>query len=93
MITLAAATIPNFLTFYLILSKPHPVLSKSFEVPVSKKIDSSLIIGALIFGLGWGLGGLCPGPVYVLTPIFTPHISVIFLLSLLTGYYLVMKAQ
>ena len=32
-----------------------------FNVPCSTKIDTSLIVGASIFGLGWGIGGLCPG--------------------------------
>ena len=40
-----------------------PLLGESFKIPSSKDLDRSLIIGALLFGLGWGLGGYCPGPV------------------------------
>ena len=40
-----------------------PLLGESFQIPTSKDLDRSLIIGALLFGSGWGLGGYCPGPV------------------------------
>ena len=40
-----------------------PVLGGSFQIPSRKDFDRSLIIGALLFGSGWGLGGYCPGPV------------------------------
>jgi len=33
-----------------------------FEIPTNKKIDLELILGGALFGLGWGIGGLCPGP-------------------------------
>lgn len=37
-----------------------------FSVPTNKIIDMNLIAGELLFGLGWGIGGLCPGPALVL---------------------------
>jgi len=39
-----------------------PVMGGSFQIPSRKDLDRSLIIGALLFGSGWGLGGYCPGP-------------------------------
>ena len=39
-----------------------PVLAELFNAPVSTHIDRKLIIGAVLFGAGWALGGLCPGP-------------------------------
>ena len=39
-----------------------PVLGGSFQITSRKDLDRSLIIGALLFGSGWGLGGYCPGP-------------------------------
>ena len=39
-----------------------PLLGESFQTPSRTDIDRSLIIGALMFGSGWGLGGYCPGP-------------------------------
>ena len=39
-----------------------PILGGSFQITTRKDLDRSLIIGALLFGSGWGLGGYCPGP-------------------------------
>ena len=39
-----------------------PLLGGSFQLPPNKYLDRSLIIGAFLFGSGWGLGGYCPGP-------------------------------
>jgi hypothetical protein len=39
-----------------------PSLMPSFEIPVLKAIDKPLLAGAVLFGVGWGLVGLCPGP-------------------------------
>ena len=39
-----------------------PVLGGSFQITTRKDLDRSLILGALLFGSGWGLGGYCPGP-------------------------------
>ena len=39
-----------------------PMLGEKFQIPSRKDLDRSLIFGALLFGLGWGLGGYCPGP-------------------------------
>lgn len=50
-----------------------------------KGIDTKMIIGGVLFGLGWGLGGLCPGPIIGLTPFLIPNISVYWLLSLIIG--------
>jgi uncharacterized membrane protein YedE/YeeE len=38
------------------------VLAKAFHLPVARDIDARLILGALLFGIGWGLAGYCPGP-------------------------------
>ena len=55
----------TYLVLQLLIQRkfPTPLLEKSFQLPKIKDIDRSLIIGALLFGSGWGLGGYCPGPV------------------------------
>jgi uncharacterized protein len=52
-------TIP---AFRLILNRPRPVLTDDFELPTKKDVDTRLLGGAALFGLGWGLSGFCPGP-------------------------------
>ena len=39
-----------------------PVLASMFKISTRKNIDRNLVLGALLFGIGWGLGGYCPGP-------------------------------
>lgn len=54
-----------FMPAYLLIIKPRqkPVFADEFCLSNKKRIDSRLIIGAATFGFGWGLVGLCPGPV------------------------------
>ena len=50
------------ITYHLIIKRKTPVLDSKFQLPTKKVIDKRLIMGATIFGLGWGWAGLCPGP-------------------------------
>ena len=45
-----------------ILRLRHPLFAPKFHVPQKTSIDGRLIAGAALFGVGWGLGGVCPGP-------------------------------
>lgn len=46
----------------------RPRYAAKFHLPTSKKIDGKLLVGAALFGAGWGLGGFCPGPALVSVP-------------------------
>lgn len=48
--------------YRLVWRREKPVLESRFQVPTNTRIDWQLAVGALIFGAGWGLAGLCPGP-------------------------------
>lgn len=48
--------------YFLIRKRSSPLLESHFHVPTRKDIDKKLIIGAALFGLGWGWAGICPGP-------------------------------
>lgn len=62
---LAGAVGTTMVTCPLVMRRPRPVLAAEFHVPASRNIDPALVLGAAIFGVGWGLAGYCPGPVLV----------------------------
>lgn len=51
--------------FRLVSRRPRPVLEAAFHLPTNRHIDARLVLGAAIFGVGWGLAGYCPGPALV----------------------------
>ena len=64
----------NLITFNLILKyKSSPFFSSSYDLPSSTKVTVKLIIGAAIFGIGWGFAGICPGPAVLSSFAYLPH--------------------
>lgn len=59
---MGGALIVSFLAFWSIKGRVAPWLAAKFELPTRRDIDARLIIGAALFGIGWGIGGYCPGP-------------------------------
>ena len=55
----------NFIVFRLALRRGAPLLAPSFSLSPTSPVDAPLILGAIIFGIGWGIGGFCPGPALV----------------------------
>jgi hypothetical protein len=51
--------------FRWITGRDHPVFAGRFALPTTNQIDSRLVAGASLFGIGWGLVGYCPGPALV----------------------------
>lgn len=56
--------------------------------PTNTQIDWKLVFGAFVFGLGWGIGGLCPGPFLMLFSVFTIQIQVVWGICLVIGMFL-----
>ena len=55
-------TVPGFA---LARKRLKPLYALEYSEPLNKLVDSRLIAGAVVFGIGWGLAGLCPGPAIV----------------------------
>jgi len=62
---MVGALLVTLMTFPLILKNRRPVLDTKFHLPEQKQIDRHLLLGAALFGVGWGLSGYCPGPLVV----------------------------
>lgn len=60
-----------------------PVLGDSFHLPTKSQIDWPLVLGAIIFGIGWGLVGYCPGPALTAL-LIVPH-ALPFILAMIVG--------
>ena len=58
----------HFVAYRYRHKRTSPLFSPSFLVPMRRDIDAKLLVGAVLFGLGWGLGGYCPGPALVSLP-------------------------
>ena len=72
------------LGYFFIFKRGKPLFEKDFDLPKKQKIDKSLIIGSTLFGIGWGLAGLCPGPV-IASLAFDPFGMFLFLLVMVIG--------
>lgn len=62
---MAGAVAVSAIGFALARRRSAPVLASRFAWPVRSDIDAPLVIGSALFGVGWGLSGICPGPALV----------------------------
>lgn len=76
----------NLITFnYMIRVRKQSFLGKSLFNPSNSTIDWKLILGAACFGLGWGIGGLCPGPAIAMFSCFNIQIHLVWFVCLIIG--------
>jgi uncharacterized membrane protein YedE/YeeE len=76
----------TFITFRLILTKDHPLFESTFKLPTRTEIDKPLIIGAILFGIGWGIAGFCPAPALSNLAINLKD-AAIFVLAMMLGFW------
>lgn len=92
MAVMVGAILVHSIAYALINRRGRPVLASSFQVPTRRDLDWKLILGAAIFGIGWGLAGFCPGP--ALVGLASGKISVgVFVISMLIGMLLYQKVM
>jgi uncharacterized protein len=66
MFVMVGAITTHFVAYRVIMARQSvPLYDDRFHLPTRKDVDVRLVLGAAIFGVGWGLGGFCPGPALV----------------------------
>ena len=73
--------------FFLFRNKSKPLFAEIFSIPKTKNIDSKLIVGSSLFGVGWGLVGFCPGPAIASLALVNEY-TIFFLISMFGGFFL-----
>lgn len=83
LLVMAAAVVVTFIGYRFALRR-GPLFAARHRLPSKQKLDKRLLIGAAMFGIGWGLAGYCPGPAVagLLSGSLEP---IIFLTALLAG--------
>lgn len=64
-----------------------PIIGSTFALPGTTNIDPKLAMGAVLFGIGWGISGLCPGPALAGIAL-SPRLALIFVIFMLLGMLL-----
>jgi uncharacterized membrane protein YedE/YeeE len=75
-----------FIAVRIAKRRAAPLFDTAFHEPEFRKIDSPLVIGAALFGVGWGMSGICPGPAISLVA-FWPDNLMVYLAALFVGSY------
>ncbi len=87
LLVMGSAVFVTVICFPLVLKQPHPLLSEKFSLPTKSSIDLELLSGATLFGIGWGLAGLCPGPAVAALASLSPSVM-LFVAAMLVGLFI-----
>jgi uncharacterized membrane protein YedE/YeeE len=80
----------TFPAYFFIKNLARPKFADIFQIPNRKDIDAKLVIGAALFGIGWGIGGFCPGPALTVVPtLLAPVLA--FVAAMIAGNWLASK--
>jgi uncharacterized membrane protein YedE/YeeE len=78
LVSMASAVLVAALGYWLTMRRSRPACAADFQLPTATALDRRLIVGAAIFGAGWGLTGICPGPAVASIGLRNPGIEIFF---------------
>ena len=81
---MGGGVVANFIGHRFVTRRAEPLYAQGSNLPTSQNIDARLLTGTGLFGIGWGLGGLCPGPA-ISSLLLVPGDAVLFVMLLLAG--------
>jgi len=84
---MAGAVAVTFIGFAVVLKRPRPLFAETFHLPARRELDFRIVSGPVIFGVGWGLAGFCPGPAFTALG-FGSRAAVLFVAAMLAGMLL-----
>jgi len=87
MFVMASALIVAVPGFYYLKKKQVTLQNEAMSFPTNTKVDKKLLIGSALFGIGWGLIGLCPGPAISVLPVAFGEIA-LFVVAMLSGIFI-----
>ena len=78
--------------FHLLKKRKKPIFANEFNYSNNKNLNKGLIYGSVLFGAGWGLIGLCPGPAITSLALFNVSCA-IFVVAMFAGFYIASKVK
>lgn len=84
LITMAVGMVISGIAFLGVKKRAVSVLNCPLQIPTNQTIDKKLVTGSVLFGVGWGLAGICPGPALLLTGMGLTQ-GIIFTLAMVAG--------
>jgi uncharacterized protein len=91
-LVMGGALATAFVGYRLVFRRPSPVLDSAFHLPAASAIDARLIGGSVVFGIGWGISGFCPGGALPVLGTGAPEVLA-FVGALVAGLYIARAVQ
>lgn len=82
----------HFIAYRWVLGSASPLFADEFAIPKLRQVDPKLVGGAALFGVGWGIGGYCPGPGIVSLGAGSLD-ALVFVVTMAVGWLLTAKIE
>lgn len=89
---MGGAVMVTLLGFRFVLRQQRPLFAPDFYLPVTRRIDWRLVLGAALFGVGWGVYGYCPGPA-ISALFYGSSDTAIFVAAMVCGMWLAARLE